>query len=986
MLAGELQELREELEHLRSEAEAQRTAAERALTKAEEEAQARQCAEARARQEGEDRAFFERFALEADADKARLAQELEALQTQSAAAPSSVAQEWHKAATKASEGITLDEASTRLLIDQQLRDAGWEVDSEVLRFAKGVRPQKGKNMAIAEWPTSSGPADYVLFAGCQAVAVVEAKRKNKNVASVLKQAERYSQDIQAASEIQLPGPWGRFRVPFAFSTNARPYLAQVAELSGIWFRDLRRAENLRRPLQGWYTPDGLLAVLKQDLNEAHTQLKTESFDYGFSLRDYQIAAIQAAEKTLSEDRRSLLLAMATGTGKTKTAIALVYRLLKTRRFRRVLFLVDRNALGEQAAGAFKDTRMENLQTFSDIFGLKELGERDPDPDTKVQIATIQAMVKRVLFAEPGEDLPPVDQYDCILVDECHRGYLLDREMSDAELAFRDFDDYVSKYRRVLDHFDAVKIGLTATPALHTEQIFGAPVFRYSYREAVIDGQLVDHEPPIRVITALSQTGIQYAIGEPVEILRTRTNTIHTMATPDALDFDVDAFNRQVLTRDFNRVVCEYLATQIDPALPGKTLMFCVNDLHADIVAEEMKKALEAHYGEVEDAAVEKITGSVDRPTQRIRAYRNERHPCIVTTVDLLTTGIDVPEICNIVFLRRVNSRILFEQMLGRATRLCPEIGKGAFRVFDAVDQFANIQAFTDMKPVVVNPSRGFESLAQELARQLEPEGFNLVRDELQAKLRRRLQRFQEDDHTTFKDLAGQSAPAWLQQLHGLGPAESSAWIRTQAHLLAWLDHPRNAEEPYVVVSHHADELRDVVHGYKDGQRPEDFLEGFARFVRENLNAIPALLAVAQRPRDLTRRELKELRLLLDQQGYSETAIQTAWMEARNEDIAAGILGHIRRAALGDHLVPYETRVARALEHLMKSRPWTSPQRQWLDRIGKQLLKEVVVDHEALDHGSFHAQGGGFERLNKVFEGRLPQVLGDLQEAIWRPAS
>lgn len=167
----------------------------------------------------------------------------------------------------------------------------------------------------------------------------------------------------------------------------------------------------------------------------------------------------------------MLLAMATGTGKTKTCFALIYRLLKAQRFRRILFLVDRSALGEQAANAFKDTRMESLQTFADTFGIKELDEQTPDSDTAVHIATVQGMVQRALY--PGDDTTPpaVDQYDCIVVDECHRGYLLDRELSDTELGFRSFEDYISRYRRVLDYFDALKIGLTATPALHTRWPF-----------------------------------------------------------------------------------------------------------------------------------------------------------------------------------------------------------------------------------------------------------------------------------------------------------------------------------------------------------------------------------------------------------------------------------------------------------------------------------------------------------------------------------
>src|SRR6185369_7805819 len=139
----------------------------------------------------------------------------------------------------------------------------------------------------------------------------------------------------------------------------------------------------------------------------------------------------------------------------------------------------------------------------------------PDSETKVHICSIQGVVKRVLFTEDPAETPPIDQYDLMVVDECHRGYLLDRELSDAELSFRSQDDYISKYRRVLEYFDAVKIGLTATPALHTTDIFGEPIFKYSYREAVIEDYLIDHEPPIQIKTKLSADGIVWHVGEQV---------------------------------------------------------------------------------------------------------------------------------------------------------------------------------------------------------------------------------------------------------------------------------------------------------------------------------------------------------------------------------------------------------------------------------------------------------------------------------------
>jgi type I restriction enzyme R subunit len=473
---------------------------------------------AHAGEANDEQLLLQEIANEAELAKGEIRSRLFTQQVAATAQPAGAFSKFVAAGNVAAAALRLDEAETRQIIDQQLRQVGWQVDSAVLRYAGGTRPEKGKNMAIAEWPTESGPADYVLFSGLTPVAVVEAKRKNIDVSSALQQAKRYSRGFKITDDMQTPGgPWGEYQVPFAFSSNGRPYLRQLATRSGIWFCDLRRSDNLGHALDGWYTPEGLTALLKRDEDRAQQQLRDEPFDYGFPLRHYQQSAISSVEEGVAEGRREMLLAMATGTGKTKTCIALIYRLLKAQRFKRVLFLVDRSALGEQAANAFKDTRMENLQTFADTFGIKELEEQTPDTDTAVHIATVQGMVKRVLYPKDEEKRPAVDRYDCIVVDECHRGYLLDRELSDTELTFRNFDDYISKYRRVIDYFDAVKIGLTATPALHTSQIFGPPIFTYSYREAVIDGFLIDHEPPMQIRTVLSEGGIRWGKGAEADV-------------------------------------------------------------------------------------------------------------------------------------------------------------------------------------------------------------------------------------------------------------------------------------------------------------------------------------------------------------------------------------------------------------------------------------------------------------------------------------
>ncbi|MGY3328920.1 type I restriction enzyme R subunit [Mesorhizobium sp. USDA 4775] len=1015
--------LQEEIEALRRKIAESEVAVQAARREAEEQVHVRGTLEERLKREAEERATWEQLAQETEAEKSALAAMLASLQAEAVTpqhhglseAPAS----WQafdpdgeaekieiaaKLATlqqeaeaeprdtimklivggeEAAAKIELDESQTRALIDQQLRGRRWEADTKALRHSAGVRPAKGRNVAIAEWPTASGPADYALFVGTTLVGVVEAKRQRKNVSAAIDQAERYSVGISNSGDfVMAGGPWGEHRVPFVFAANGRSYLKQIETASGIWFRDTRRNANHRRALVDWLTPEGLAGLLEVDQDAATAALKAEPFEFGFPLRPYQEGAIRAIETALAAEQRTMLVAMATGTGKTKLAIALLYRLLSAKRFRRICFVVDRSALGHQTEGEFSTTKVVSGKTFAEIFGLKGLDDVVPEVETKVHICTIQGLVKRVLFAEASE-APPVDQYDLIVIDECHRGYLLDREMSDAELSFRGQDDYISKYRRVLEYFDAVKIGLTATPALHTTDIFGDPIFRYSYRDAVIDGYLIDHEPPVRIETALARAGIKFEKDEQLDLLNTQTGEIDLAHAPDEIRFEVDQFNKQVITPEFNRVVAEELARHIDPALPGKTLIFAATDAHADIVVSAIKKAFADAYGEIDDAAVKKITGSVDRVQNLIRSFRNDANPQIVVTVDLLTTGIDVPKITNLVFLRRVNSRILYEQMIGRATRQCPEIGKEVFRIFDAVDLYPHLQDLTDMKPVVVNPSITFEQLVRELVDATEDAHRNTVREQLVVKLRRRLKKLSEEARQRFEAVAGETPEVMLRRLLADDAPALAAWLKDRSAVGPILDWQGDGDNPrFVPISHHADEVVAVTRGYGEAAKPQDFLDSFSAFVRGNVNTIAALKLVVTRPRDLTRADLKELRLALDRNGYSEANLRRAWADATNEEIAASIIGFVRQAAIGDPLKPYADRVRAAMRIITANHQWTEPQKRWLKRIGEQIEKEVVVDREAIDKEPFIADGG-FNRLNKVFGGGLATLLAEINEEMWK---
>ncbi|MDR0902177.1 MAG: hypothetical protein LBM92_05345, partial [Opitutaceae bacterium] len=240
-----------------------------------------------------------------------------------------------------------------------------------------------------------------------------------------------------------------------------------------------------------------------------------------------------------------------------------------------------------------------------------------------------------------------------------------------------------------------------------------------------------------------------------------------------------------------------------------------------------------------------------------------------------------------------------------------------------------------------------------------------------------------DEHLDFR--AGHRTDALLDHLRSGGPDATAALFTAQTGLAAFIDSlRRDGSRSVIPVSHHTDELRRVETGYGASERPADYLESFAAWLRENSNTIPALVIVTRRPRDLTRAQLRELALALDAAGFSETYLRNAWRDARQEDAAATIIGFIRAQAIGSPLVPYEERVRRALKSILhgKRYQWTAPQRKWLERIGRYFLDEVVVDRDTFASGRLR-DIGGFAHVDRTFDGHLAVLLGDLQEEIWR---
>lgn len=908
--------------------------------------------------------------------------------------------ERQKQASRMASQRPKSEAETRYIIDEQLRQVGWEADTENLRYSKGTRPEKGHNRAIAEWPTDStvsksGRADYALFIGTKMVGIIEAKAIHKDIPSVIDyQGKDYPRNIRKEdSEYQI-GKWGEYKVPFTFATNGRPYLKQLETKSGIWFLDLRDPSNSPKALHGWIGPMGLEEMLERDTQAGNAALNALPYDFltdknGLNLREYQLNAIKAAEQTIKDGKKTALLAMATGTGKTRTVLGMIYRFLKTNRFKRILFLVDRTSLGDQATDVFKEVKLEDLMTLDEIYNIKGLDDKTIDKETRIQVATVQSMVKRILYND-GETMPSVTDYDLIIIDEAHRGYILDKEMGDTEILYRDQRDYQSKYRSVIEYFDATKIALTATPALQTTEIFGQPVFKYTYREAVIEGYLVDHDAPHHLETKLSTEGIHYKAGDTVTIYDPVSGEItNSELLDDELDFDVDQFNRQVISRSFNETVLKEIARDIDPENPeeqGKTLIYAVDDAHADMIVSILKD-IYSEYG-VDNNAIMKITGSVGggnpkKVQEAIKRFKNERYPSIAVTVDLLTTGIDVPEITTLVFMRRVKSRILFEQMLGRATRLCPKIHKTHFEIYDPVGVYDSLSEVNTMKPVVTNPTTTFTQLLDGLEEMTDEMQEKQQINQIIAKLQRKKRNMSAKTMEHFKSMTdGQDPTEFISEIEHSSTQDAKERLLAHRELFKMFQETRaNGSRP-VVISDKEDELLEHSRGYGDSEKPEDYLDAFSKYVHDNRNEIAALNIICTRPKDLTRKALKDLRLTLDRAGFTTQQLNTAISELTNEEIAADIISLIRRYAIGSTLISHEARIHRAVEKLKKAHDFSKQELSWISRMEKYLMGESVLNVQVFDEDSRFVSYGGFNKINKVFKNELENIVLELNEYLY----
>ena len=601
------------------------------------------------------------------------------------------------------------EAKARLEIDRKLIAAGWDVqDKKRMNIAAAL------GVAVREYPTSTGEVDYALFVDETPVGVIEAKRaeEGENLTTVENQSARYANSTFKYIKTE-------YKIRFAYEATD----------SVINFTDYNDIKYRSREIFWFQRPETIKHLIEQD-DTVRNRLKNNFPPLdpkGF--RKCQVEAINSLTESFADNRPKALVHMATGAGKTFTAITQVYRLLKYGRMNRILFLVDTKSLGEQAEREFHAYNVENRR-FSDLYGIHRLTRSSMPDNCQVYISTIQRMYSILR----GEDLDeqseaeydenktnfkdekpkevvynpkyPPEFFDCVIIDECHRSIY-------------------NVWQQVLDYFDAFLIGLTATPDKRTYAFFKENVVsEYSREQAIVDGVNVG-EDIFLIETAITQNGAHIAMNQWIERRNRETRQKRFEQLDEDIAYDGKDLDRDIVNPSQIRLVIkkykEALSTVLFPhrrEVP-KTLIFAKTDSHAD----DIIKIVREEFGEGNEFC-KKITYAAPNPETALSEFRNSYSPRIAVTVNMIATGTDVKSIEVLIFMRDVRSKGYFEQMKGRGTRtlskdelvqVTPSAteNKDHFVIIDAVGVTKSRKS--DTRPLERKPSVSIQQLMLEVS-------------------------------------------------------------------------------------------------------------------------------------------------------------------------------------------------------------------------------------------------------------------------------
>ena len=606
------------------------------------------------------------------------------------------------------------------------------------------------------------------------------------------------------------------------------------------------------------------------------------------------------------------------------------------------------------------------------------------------VTTIQRMVRNLFGAEAAfpqtpndpdyeEDADkldiPIFAFDLIVADECHRGY------SAQEL---------SLWRDTLQHFDAIRVGLTATPAAHTVALFGEPVFRYGVEQAIRDGYLVDYEA-VLIKSKVRINGVFLKEGERVGKIDTDTGEEVFDDVEDERIFSAEDIEREITAPDSNRKIIEEVAKHADAheaeteRFP-KILIFAVNDIAHASHADQLVRICREIFNQGDDF-VQKITGNpnVDRPLQRIREFRNRPKPKVVVTVDMLSTGVDIPALEFIVFLRPVKSRILWEQMLGRGTRRCDEINKTKFVVFDCFDgtliryfkDVSNFKIESPQKPALTIPQI-IENIWQNVDRKYHSnvlvKRLRRIEKDMSGEARTQLSKWIADGDV------GRFAGDLLRSLRE-NFTDTMKLLRNPNFQKLLIEYPR-AKRPFLVSYETQDEVSSrVEERFGEYGTASDYLDAFSIFVRENQDQIAAIKILLERPKDWSPQALGQLLQILRQHDFDEAKLKQAHGRVYHKQLA-DIISMVKHAAREEiPLLTAKERVEAAITDIRSRHAFSAQQSQWLGFIQNHLVNNLSIDLDDLDSQPVFADRGGVTQARKLFGADLPKLIDELNQAL-----
>jgi type I restriction enzyme, R subunit len=919
------------------------------------------------------------------------------------------------------------EQKARDRIDAQLRASGWTVQDK-----NAFNPNEGEGQAVREYTTDSGPADYVLFLDRKAVGVIEAKKETlgHNITTVEDQTKDY-----AGAKLKWVQHTG---VPLPFLYEATGILTR--------FTDQRDPKPRSREVFTFHRPETLREFLSQEKSLRARLLDLPVLDPA-NLRECQITAITELEKSLKLAKPRALVQMATGSGKTFTAITSIYRLLKHAKVKRVLFLVDTRNLGEQAEQEFLAYQpSDDNRKFTELYTVQRLTSSHVPKDAEVCISTIQRMYSILQGKEldesaedenPGErtssrkePLPvtynpkvPIEHFDLIIIDECHRSIY-------------------NLWRQVLDYFDAFLVGLTATPDARTYAFFNQNVVsEYTHEDAVADGVNVQGE--IYVIeTEVTQNG-----GTVLKGLVEKREKLTRAKRWEQQDED-EAYSNKALDRDIVnpsqiRTVVKTFRDKLPEIFPDrtgsdgeyevpKTLIFAKTDSHADDIIQIVRE----EFGE-SSAFCKKVTyKNEEDPKSVLQQFRNEYHPRIAVTVDMIATGTDVKPLECLLFMRDVKSRGYFEQMKGRGTRTLDHDGlrkaspaaktaKTHYVIVDAIGVTKSLK--TASRPPITKPSVPFKDLAMEVVmgatdadtisslagrlarieRMLTPEQKQAVAEKLGGTAISTLVR------NLFHAIDGEAIEQKALELTGQQPGTEPgdfAREKAQQQLVVAAAAPLTGAAVKLIVETCTANLQTIDLDTQDTlvraewdadarERSAAFVADFEFFCREHQDRLDALTLFYQQPQrrqEVTLSQIKDVLAALKQAAPRLAPLRVweayARLDALPENAApltelTALMALIRRACRIDcKLTPFPETVRRNFQTWIMAKhagvptekKFTEAQTAFLQLIRDHVMTSFRFEHDDLNYAPFDAQGG-LGKMHQLFGDQMDDIIDELNE-------